>query len=77
MSDNEENEGTNSYIVEVEKYVEVDCSTGAADVLERRRNIDSAETALAKTIAAEERNTVEPEEKLLRLEVNVDEISND
>lgn len=74
MSDNEKAE-SQSYIVEIEKFVEVDCSTGAADVLKRRNNVDSAETALAKTIAAEERNTVEPEEKLLRLEVNVDETS--
>lgn len=76
MSDSEKTE-SQSYIVEIEKFVEVDCSTGAADVLKRRRNVDSAETALAKTIAAEERNTVEPEEKLLRLEVNVDETSDD
>jgi len=76
MSDNEENERPNSYIVEIEKCVEIDCSTGAADVLKQRRDADSVETALAQTIAGEERMGIEPEEKLLRLEVEVNEASN-
>ena len=77
MSDSEENESPNSYIVEIEKCVEIDCSTGAADVLKRKRNADNAETALAQTIAGEERMGIEPEEKLLRLEVEVNETSED
>lgn len=75
MSDNEESEEPNSYIVEVEKYVEVDSTPEAAEFLKGRQNVDTIETALAQTIASEERNAVEPEEKLLRLEVEVNEAS--
>ena len=77
MSDNEENEGPNSYIVEVEKYVEVDSTPEAAEFLKGRQDVDSIETALAQTIAGEERMGIEPEEKLLRLEVEVNETSDD
>jgi hypothetical protein len=73
MSDSDGHQRPDTYVVEIEKRVEIDFPEKAGEALRQKESVGSVRSGLARMIASEERNAVEPEEKLLRLEVEVHE----
>lgn len=85
MSDTRENEEgakivteePDTYEIKVERTIEMDIGAVKAETLRERYQADTVEAALAHSVAEVEAAQVEPTEKLLNLDVEVDVPSDD
>lgn len=67
----------NSYTVSIQKEYEMDLDTKTAMALVAEADTTNPEEAIASTIATQEMGQIEPTQKLLGIDVQVDGPSND